>query len=290
MTTRALSAVFCAALLAVTRLTAAPQTVQPVGGDASLTFAVIGDNGTGKKPQYQVGEQMAATHARFPFELVIMLGDNLYGRQKPKDYVDKFERPYAAILKAGVRFFAALGNHDDPNSRFYQGFNMGGARYYTFVRNGVRFLVLDTNLMNPAQLTWLERVLQESTEEWKVAYFHHPLYSSAGRHGSQLELRVTLEPLLVRYGVNVVFSGHDHTYERFKPQKGITYFVAGSGGQLRRADVSASDATAASFDRDQAFMVVEIAGDDMRFQAITRTGRVVDSGVIHRRASAEDSP
>jgi 3',5'-cyclic AMP phosphodiesterase CpdA len=144
--------------------------------------------------------------------------------------------------------------------------------------------------MNPAQRAWLERVLRESTEAWKVAYFHHPLYSNAGRHGSQLELRVTLEPLLVRYGVSVVFSGHDHVYERFTPQKGITYFVAGSGGQLRRGNISASEATAASFDQDQAFMVVEIAGDDMRFQTITRTGRIVDSGVIHRRASSEDSP
>jgi hypothetical protein len=131
VTTRALSAVLCAAL-AVTSLAATPQTVQLANAGESLIFAVIGDNGTGKKPQYEVGAQMAATHARFPFELVIMLGDNLYGRQKPKDYVDKFERPYAAILKSGVRFFAALGNHDDPNSRFYQGFNMGGERYYTF--------------------------------------------------------------------------------------------------------------------------------------------------------------
>jgi hypothetical protein len=61
--------------------------------------------------------------------------------------------------------------------------------------------------------------------------FHHPLYSDAARHGSNIELRVVLEPLLVRYGVSVVFSGHDHVYERSTPQKGITYFIEGSSGQ-----------------------------------------------------------
>ncbi len=93
-----------------------------------------------------------------------------------------------------------------------------------------------------------------------------------------------LEPLLVRYGVDVVFSGHEHVYERIKPQKGITYFIAGSGGQLRKGGVTPSAMTAAGFDQDQTFMLVEIVGDEMFFQAISRTGRVVDSGVIHRGA------
>jgi 3',5'-cyclic AMP phosphodiesterase CpdA len=256
----------------------------PVHTGEPLAFAVIGDNGTGEKPQYEVGEQMARWRARMPFDFVIMLGDNLYGRQEPADFADKFERPYAALLDAGIPFFAALGNHDNPRNCTYPRFNMRSQRYYTFARNGVRFFVLDTNLLDAAQLAWFQNALKSSTESWKIAYFHHPLYSDSGRHGSQLELRVTLEPLLVRYGVSVVFSGHDHSYERFKPQQGITYFLAGSGGQLRRGDINPTPLTAAYFDQDQAFMVVAIAGDQMRFQTISRTGRVVDSGVIPRRA------
>jgi 3',5'-cyclic AMP phosphodiesterase CpdA len=217
-----------------------------------------------------------------------MLGDNMYGGQTPKDFIDKFERPYAALLEAKVPFFAALGNHDRPDNRFYKGFNMGGERYYTFARKDVRFFVFDTNLMDKAQLAWIESALRGSREAWKIAYFHHPLYSNAGRHGSQVEFRVTLEPLLIRHGISVVFSGHDHAYERLKPQKGITYFVAGSGGQLRRGDMTPSDATAASFDQDQAFMVAEILGDELRFQTITRTGRVIDAGTIHRREPAPE--
>src|SRR5215216_7708820 len=70
----------------------------------SLKFAVIGDTGTGAKPEFEVGQQMSAARARFPFEMVIMLGDNMYGRQEPQDFVDKFERPYAPLLQAGVLF------------------------------------------------------------------------------------------------------------------------------------------------------------------------------------------
>jgi Na+/H+ antiporter NhaA/predicted MPP superfamily phosphohydrolase len=262
-----------------------PAVVQrmPLRAD-SLKFAVIGDNGTGEKPQYDVGQQMANARALFPFDMVIMLGDNMYGRQAPEDFVSKFERPYAALLERGVLFYASLGNHDNQNNRYYKGFNMGGERYFTFVKKNVRFFVLDTNQLDPKQRSWFDEALQQSHDDWRICYFHHPLYSDGGRHGADVALRVALEPLLVKYGVNVVFSGHDHVYERVKPQKGIAYFVAGSGGELRRGDVHRSAETAAYFDQDQAFMLVEVTGDDLYFEAVARTGAIVDAGVIHRQS------
>ena len=165
-----------------------------------------------------------------------MLGDNFYGSQAPGDLINKFDRPYKPLLDAGVTFHAAIGNHDEPAILNYAPLNMGGQRYYSYVRNQVRFFVLDTNIMDAAQLRWFESVLEQSREPWKITYFHHPLYGNAGRHGSAVDIRVLLEPLLVNHGINVVFSGHDHVYERLKPQKGITYFVAGSGGKLRTGD------------------------------------------------------
>jgi predicted MPP superfamily phosphohydrolase len=273
--------VVTASLLAAQQ--AAPLPTRP----ESLKFAVIGDTGTGESPQFEVGSKMAEARRTFPFETVIMLGDNIYGRQTPQDFVTKFQRPYAPLLTAGVRFFATLGNHDAPANRFYPGFNMGGLRYYTYFRKNVQFFVLDSNAMDPQQLAWLDNALKESVSPWKICYFHHPLYSNARRHGSEFELRVVLEPLFVKYGVNVVYSGHDHVYERIKPQKGITYFVNGSSGQLRPGDLRPSATTAAYFDRDQVFSLVEIDGDDLFFQAISRTGRTVDSGVIHRQTAAQ---
>jgi 3',5'-cyclic AMP phosphodiesterase CpdA len=246
----------------------------------SLKFAAIGDNGTGDRPQYEIAQQMINVRAAFPFDLVIMLGDNMYGSQQPADFVKKFEQPYAPLLSAGVTFQASLGNHDRPENVLYKPFNMNGQRYYTFARKNVRFFALDSTRMDPKQVAWIETSLQEAREAWKICYFHHPLYSNASRHGSSVDLRVLLEPIFVKHGVNVVLSGHDHVYERLKPQKGIFYFVSGSAGQLRKGNMRPTDQTDAYFDQDQSFMLLEIAGPELHFQAISRTGKTVDSGVI----------
>ena len=252
----------------------------------SLKFAAIGDNGTGDRPQYEVAQQMTRLHSEFPFDLVIMLGDNMYGSQRPADFTRKFEQPYAPLLSIGVKFQAALGNHDTPEQIFYKPYNMNGQRYYTYTRNNVRFFALDSTLMDRKQVAWIESALRDSREDWKICYFHHPLYSNAARHGSSVDLRILIEPIFVKYGVNVVFSGHDHVYERIQPQKGINYFVSGAAGQLRPGDMRRSSETAVSFDQDQSFMAVEISGTDMFFQAISRTGKTVDSGVIRRQGQA----
>jgi predicted phosphodiesterase len=249
---------------------------------SSVKFAVIGDNGTGDRPEYEVGAQMARARASFAFDSVIMLGDNMYGSQEPADFIRKFEQPYKALLDAGVQFFATLGNHDNQLNRYYKPFSMGGERYYTFAKKNVRFFVLDSDGLDPKQMAWLDEVLKSSTDEWKICYFHHPLYSDGGTHGSAVELRVVLEPLFLRYGVAVVFSGHEHFYERLAPQKGIYYFIEGAGGQLRRGDIVRSEFKAAGFDQDQSFMLVEIVGSELFFQAISRTGQIVDSGTIRR--------
>jgi hypothetical protein len=249
----------------------------------AVKFAAIGDSGTGERAQYDIGEEMARRRSQFAFDFVIMLGDNLYGRQRPEDFVTKFERPYKALLDRGVKFYAALGNHDDQSNRFYKLWNMNGERFYSFRQKDVRFFVLDTDYVDPKQLAWIEQELKGSTDRWKICYFHHPLYSSGGRHGSEVDLRTTLEPIFIRYGVNAVFSGHDHVYERLKPQQGIYYFVSGSAGQLRRGDLRRTPLTAVGYDQEQTFMLVEVNDDLLSFQTVSRSGRVVDSGALPRQ-------
>src|SRR6185369_4589225 len=117
---------------------------------------------------------------------------------------------------------------------------------------------------------------------WKICYFHHALYSSGKYHGPAVELRKVLEPLFVKYGVDVVFAGHEHVYERIYPQQGIYHFTEGASGELRPHNLKPSAITAKGFDTDRSFLLVEIAGDDLYFQAVSRTGLEVDSGVIHR--------
>jgi 3',5'-cyclic AMP phosphodiesterase CpdA len=168
---------------------------------------------------------------------------------------------------------------------------MNGEHFYTFSpAPDIRFFALETTYMEPAQVEWLAKELKSSSSDWKIVYMHHPLYSSGERHGSDLRLRAAIEPLLVNHNVSVVFAGHDHFYERVMPQKGILHFVIGSGGQLRRGNIDrASGITARGFDTDLAFLVAEIAGDQMTFQAISRTGAVVDSGTVTRRQPVESA-
>jgi 3',5'-cyclic AMP phosphodiesterase CpdA len=219
-----------------------------------------------------------------------MLGDNMYGSERPQDYARKFELPYKPILDANIPFYASLGNHDDPNQRFYKPFNMNGERYYSFKKDklgspGVRFFALDSNYMTGDQLQWLEKELAVSDSPWKIAYFHHPLYSSGERHGSEVDLRAQLEPLFLKYGMSVVFAGHEHFYERLRPQKGIYYFTAGGSAKLRVGNIAKSSVlTALGFDSDHTYMLVEIAGEQMHFQTLTRSGKRIDSGTIARPA------
>jgi hypothetical protein len=230
----------------VRTLTPGPDALVLPRKDGSVRFAVIGDVGRGDDAQRDVARQMTAWRARFPFDFVVMLGDNIYPPHTPEDYRRKFEEPYAPLLEAGVTFHAAIGNHDDPGQLSYEKFNMNGRRYYSFAKAerrlaglvgaGVRFFVLDSRSLDQAQLAWLKREL----------------------------------------------SGHEHFYERIHPQHGITYFVSGAGGALRKDDIRPSSLTAAGFDDDCHFMLVEVSGDELYFQAIARDGRTVDAGVIVR--------
>jgi 3',5'-cyclic AMP phosphodiesterase CpdA len=162
---------------------------------------------------------------------------------------------------------------------------MGGRNYFTLRQGGglLELFMLDSTACDRAQLGWVEQQLQASTARWKLAVLHHPLYSSGKKHGSDLELRRKLEPLFVRYGVQAVFSGHDHIYERTKPQQGVHYFVTGARGKTRRGGVDLdSPFRAVSYDEDNHFMLLEAEADRLSFQAINETGNVIDQGVIQR--------
>jgi predicted phosphodiesterase len=250
----------------------------------SIKLAVIGDSGTGGSRQYELARVLSAAHGQFPFDFAIMLGDNIYGSDGPKDYVRKFETPYKPLLDAGVKFYAALGNHDARTQVNYKLFNMDGKRYYTHTHDYVQFFVLDSTYVDPAQMDWLERELAVSTARWKMAYFHHPIYSSGARHGSEIDLRELVEPLFVKYGVDVVFSGHEHFYERINPQRGIYYFTSGAAGKLRRGNIRRGPLTAAGYDQDLSFVLAEITEEQLHFQVMSRTGTTVDSGSLPRPA------
>lgn len=249
----------------------------------STRFAVIGDSGTGDRAQFEVAQKMELYRQATKFDFVIMLGDNIYGSHSPQDFKKKFEDPYKPLLDAGVKFYASLGNHDDPNDeRLYKPFNMGGERYYAFRKDKVAFFALDSNYMDPNQLSWLDQNLKNSAGTWKICFFHHPLYNDGKHHGADTDLRTQLLPIFQKYGVNAVFSGHEHVYERIKPENNIYYFVLGNSGKLMTNDFRSNGERLKGFDSDLTFMLVEIAGDTLYFQTISRSGQTIDFGQLPR--------
>lgn len=249
--------------------------------NGSVRFAVIGDTGTGSSKQQEIANLMVKYRDAFPFEFVLLLGDNLYGGENANDYKKKFENVYRKLLDDKVKFYATIGNHDELNQRFYENFNMNGKEYYNFKKGNASFYSLNSNYMDKRQLKWLESELALDKSEWIICFFHHPLYSSGKKHGSDIQLREIVEPIFLKYGIDVVFAGHEHFYERVKPQKGIYYFISGAGGKLRKGDVkSKSELTAASYDLDMSFMLIEIVDNKMYYQVISRTGKTVDAGLL----------
>jgi calcineurin-like phosphoesterase family protein len=252
-----------------------------------IRFAVIGDWGTGDRDGVGTARQLISAHQRTPYDFVLAVGDNIYPNGSGRYFAKNFEQPFADLLKDKIKFYAVLGNHDvdagRQDQRDYPLFNMGGQQYYKIARgNGLaEFFMLDSTDFDSTQTTWLENSLRASRAKWKIAVFHHPIYSSGKKHGSAVGLRKQLEPIFTHYGVNVGFSGHDHIYERTTPQQGIQYFVSGAGGKVRRGDIDkGSGFSAASFDEDNHFMVIELEEKQVSFQAISETGAVVDSGLI----------
>ena len=178
----------------------------------SFRFAALGDMGRGDKWQYDVSKQMQAFRKEFPFDFVIMLGDNIYDGATRADYRQKFELPYKPFLDDGVDFYAAFGNHDEPNQPSYAPFHMGGHRYYTFKpkapllsrltseNDEVQFFMIDTEDVDRTQRQWLEREMARSNARWKIPVFHRPIYTSAAAIGAPIVSRSNVD----RNG----FAGH----------------------------------------------------------------------------------
>jgi 3',5'-cyclic AMP phosphodiesterase CpdA len=251
-----------------------------------LRFLAVADTGSGDANQRAVGQQMAEVHQRRTADLVVLGGDNIYPSGDLAMVEATFQRPYAALLRAGVPFHAVLGNHDirtdngDPQVA-YGPFGMKG-RYYTLRRGPVEFFMLDTNGNADwqRQISWLRSVLANSRAPWKVVVGHHPIYSS-GFYGNDPHLAAKLASLMQRHGVQLYINGHDHNYERSKPIDGITYLVVGGGGaSLRPVMASGQSARAASV-----FSFAEILATprELSLWAWDKNGRQIDQAILARR-------
>jgi 3',5'-cyclic AMP phosphodiesterase CpdA len=257
----------------------------PVGEHASFAFAVIGDSGDGGPDQLAVARLLGGLSP----DLILHTGDVVYPAGEDQDYDERFFGPYGETLRE-VPVFPTLGNHDVDgaggaaylaNFRTPRNDPRGTGRYYSFDWGGVHFVSLDSELYykdlhgSPAeQRAWLESDLAATARPWKVVFLHRPPYSSSD-HGSDFTIRADLAPVFARRGVDLVFSGHDHAYERTVPTNGVTYVVSGGGGKMLYP-VRGERWTAAGRSAHHAVRVrVEGAGR-LRLEAVGTDGAVFD--------------
>ncbi|HVF53091.1 MAG TPA: metallophosphoesterase [Actinomycetota bacterium] len=199
---------------------------------ADLSFAVIGDFGTGLTDQQEIAERMCSWRRDRPFDTVITTGDNIYPDGDPELFDPNFFDPYRCLLSRGVEWHASLGNHDiitDGGQPELEepAFGMRGHNYV--VRSGgVRFVIADSNVLDRE---WLARATRaRATDRWTVVAFHHPVFSPGDAHGSTPGFRPGLPRLFARRGVDLVVNGHDHLYAVSKLRRGVRYVVTGGGG------------------------------------------------------------
>jgi hypothetical protein len=213
------------------------------GESPALRFVIIGDYGLSGPNEANV----AALAASLKPDFVITTGDNNYpsGAAETIDdnigrYFHDFIAPYRGKFGAGAgenRFFPCLGNHDwySPGAKPYLDYFSlpNNERYYDVVLGPLQIFALDSDPTEPDGTTpesiqgrWLQERLATSVAPWRLVYFHHPPYST-GQHGSSLYMRWPF----AEWGASIVYSGHDHTYERFDVA-GFPYIVNGVGGNV----------------------------------------------------------
>lgn len=273
-----------AAAAAVTPPPAAPATTAPpsTDPDAPLArFAVLGDAGVRNSTQARVAAQVAAADRQGrPFDALLITGDLIYEDGDSELTDASVIRPYAATFTK-PEIIAALGNHDTESDEGSDIMRRLGRPSSVYVQDvgPVRVVSLNSNNVNSGQTSWLGRVLDQPrpTTSWLIAVMHHPAFSS-GEHGSEDSVRRSWAPLFARHGLDLALSGHDHNYERTKPQNGVTYIVSGGGGAELR-DVGRSSFTAASAKRHH-FVDLTAYADRLEGRAVDKDGKVFDTFVI----------
>ena len=256
-----------------------------------IKFAVLGDSGVGSTDQSQVSDQLVEWEPEF----VVHVGDVVYPAGANEDYDNNFFTPYQAWLKQ-LAFFPSIGNHDYVTVADYlQVFHLPKSdsnteNYYSFNYGYAHFIALNTNedfAANSPQQNWLVEDLSNNNKTWTIVFFHHSPFSSSS-HGENQDVQDFLIPLFERYEVDVVFTGHDHTYERIKRMNiygennhKVLYIVTGGGGASLYPLVVENDYTKV-FLSEHHFVGVSLQPESLKIKMISKDGMKLDSYTIEK--------
>jgi predicted phosphodiesterase len=244
-----------------------------------LRIAVAGDVGDGGSRLEQTGAAIARLGREHPYDVLLVLGDNVYPAGDPNELPETVFEPFAGVLDGGAQLLAIVGNHDVTRGHEevqLRELGMPG-RWWAQEIGDVLFVGLDSNDPDNAdQRRFLEDTLAASTAKWKVVALHHPPYS-AGYQGSSKHVREVFTPLFEKHGVQLVLSGHDHDYQRSKVLGGVTYVVSGAAAGTRRTGEASFTAVSFSWHH---FVDIAVFDDRLVLRAVNQDARVADEAVL----------
>ncbi|MFQ5502674.1 MAG: metallophosphoesterase family protein, partial [Phycisphaerae bacterium] len=296
-----------------------PHSVKtPAPRGRPIRFIAFGDSGNGSNTQANLGAVMTAQKPDF----LIHVGDLVYSAGEAEDYPFNFYEPYAALIRS-VPFMASLGNHDVVTDRGGPLLNefvlpengpagIERERNYYFDFGDARFVALDTNQvieggaitaeqMKTIVAPWLHEVLTDCDARWKFAYFHHPFYTGSDHFAEgQAYVKDAFVAVLEECGVDLVFCGHNHLYERTWPIRedrivgdgeGVVYITTGAGGVNVYPETDPPPAYMRAFN-DEAFSFtrVDLKGDVLELKQINDSGGIVDEYTVRKSGVGDRGP
>jgi acid phosphatase type 7 len=217
--------------IALTELAPLATAAAP-GSEEPVRFVVVGDTGTGGAAQVAIAKRLSAV----TFDLMLFLGDIAYKSGTAAQLENNFFAVYRDFLRY-VPAYPTIGNHERRTRLgrpYFEAFVLPEPeRYYSFNWGDIHFVAIDTTQRDEKQLDWLEKDLATNKLPWVIVYGHHPMYTNSLR-GPQMWIRQAFANIFTRHRVDLVLTGHEHQYERFRVAE-VNYIVSGGGGgQLTR--------------------------------------------------------
>lgn len=268
--------------------------------DGTFTFMVFGDSGTGDAYQYDLARRMA----EWDVDFIVHTGDLIYPAGVPRYYPKRFYAPYAPLI-ARAAFYPCLGNHDystDRGQPLLDEFELPHngpegdtpGRHYWFDIADARFIAIDSNLRHDLLDTyvaeWLDEVLADAGDRWKIVFFHHAVFTF---RKPTYRIREALVPVFDQHEVDLVLVGHNHLYERTHPLdddrvvpdgEGTVHITSGAGGaHIHKVRGEVPDFIATYYDEKHSFTIIEAAPSIMSLRQINVDGEVIDAYDILRR-------
>jgi len=263
--------------------TAATLPPEPAG-KVVAGFVAFGDFGGGDA-QHEVAramERWAADGHRV--DALVTTGDNVYNNGEPEKFRAQLDEPYRELRRTRP-LWVTLGNHDVKDGNGPNQLRHLGLPDLPYVKElpGVQLLFVDANRPDQAQADWLDARLSERGPPFRVVVFHQPAWSCSN-HDSDGEVDQFWVPVFERHRVALVLNGHDHNYQRFVSDAGVTYVVTGGGGNgLYRLDECGNDEPRrVALAMRHHFTAVEVRARSLTVTAVADVGAVLDRAVIER--------